>query len=63
MSGNVVRTKMADAFIGALALAVHEGKNPGRIGKRILTNKAKGVGVLHNSKRSKAVSAEERKVA
>lgn len=41
----VVRTSMSAALIGAVHYAVKHGTNPGRLGRIILTNEAKGVGV------------------
>lgn len=46
----VIQTKMAAAFCKAFDACVAEGGNPGRIGHRILTNKAAGIGVKFRPK-------------
>lgn len=50
MAGITVRNKMAEAFDNARIKCTQKGGNPGRVGHRILTNNAKGVGtkVLHH---------------
>jgi len=50
MQAGFVHTKMAAAFLAAIPAAVEAGVNPGAIGKRILTNNAKGVGVKYRPK-------------
>ena len=40
----VIQTKMAAAMCKAFDVSVEKGHNPGAVGKRILTNKMKGVG-------------------
>ena len=44
-NGYVIRTKMATAMINALQECVQAGRNPKRVGRRILTNQYAGVGV------------------
>lgn len=44
MAGQIVRNKMAEAMENARAEFTRKGGNPGRIGHRILTNNARGVG-------------------
>lgn len=41
----VIRTKMAAALIGAVHQSIDSGHNTGRLGRQVLTNEAKGVGV------------------
>lgn len=67
----IIRTKMSAALIAGMAQCIEEGRNPGRIGHRILTNKAAGVGVkfvprpkpksntLHMKRVAAAVSADK----
>lgn len=43
----VIRTTMAAAMLRGFDQCVASGQNPGRVGHRILTNKAKGVGVKY----------------
>lgn len=60
----IIRTKMSEALIGAFDQAVSERRNLGRLGKRILTNKIKGVGIKYmprsKAKESTADSAERK---
>lgn len=44
--GQVVRSKMAQAMIDALHKRIEEGGNPGHIGAIILTQEAKGTGLI-----------------
>jgi hypothetical protein len=60
-ASGIIRTKMAAAFHAMLVDCRERGKNSGRIGRRVLTNEARFVGVKYVPK-SKADSAE-RKVA
>lgn len=41
----IVRTKMADALIRAVHSSIDAGHNTGRLGRNVLTNEVKGVGV------------------
>lgn len=43
----MIRTKMADAFIKGLHQCVKEGRNPKKVGRRILTANAAGVGIKY----------------
>jgi hypothetical protein len=52
-SDGVVRTKMADAMLKALNDCNAEGRNPRRVGRRILTNKFEGVGVIMRTPKKK----------
>ena len=45
MQKGIVRTKMAAALIGAIHQSIDDGNNTGRLGRRVLTNEAAGVGV------------------
>lgn len=49
-NGKIVRTKMAEAFERARLEANRVGHNPGYVGKRILTNNAKGIGVIYRER-------------
>jgi hypothetical protein len=41
----VVRTKLADALIGAVHSSINAGHNTGRLGRLVLTAEAQGVGI------------------
>lgn len=70
----VVRTVMASAMIAGFESCVAHGGNPGKVGRRILTNRAAGVGTKFvprpkkketlslNKNKSTAVSAGEKEV-
>jgi hypothetical protein len=45
MANVVARTKMSAAFIAAMRESCAAGGNHGKLGRRILTNEAAGVGV------------------
>jgi hypothetical protein len=59
----IIRTKLAAALLAAVMEGGARGKNPGRLGKRVLTNNAKGVGIkfdpARGNRRRPAESAEE----
>lgn len=59
MAQVVARTKMSAALIGAVRNAAKQGVNCGRLGRIVLTNEAKGVGVLYveRGRKESAVSA------
>ncbi len=42
---------MADAFVNAQHRAQHEGHNTRNIGRVVLTNEAKGVGVIYRPRK------------
>lgn len=44
MNGKIVYSKMASAMIKAVDNCIAEGRNPGRVGRIVITNKAAGVG-------------------
>ena len=47
MQQEVIRTKMSAALIAATHHAHKNGQNTGRLGRLVLTNEAKGVGVKY----------------
>lgn len=46
-ANNVIRTLMSEAFINAVHTCGKQGRNAGRIGRIVVTNAAKGVGVKY----------------
>lgn len=55
-NGFVIQTKMAAALNSAMQGCIADGRNPGRIGHRILTNNAQGTGVKYR----KIVSSKQK---
>lgn len=57
MTGPVVQTKMAAAFTKALESCKEDGRNPGRVGRRILTNNARHNVRIENPKKQFAAES------
>jgi acyl-coenzyme A synthetase/AMP-(fatty) acid ligase len=55
----VVRTKLADALIGAVHSSINAGHNTGRLGRLVLTAEAKGVGIKHRIRQTPALLKKE----
>ena len=56
--GSVIHSKMSAALNKAMVECVEEGRNPGRVGHRILTNNAKGIGQKRKYNKNKEATAE-----
>ncbi len=55
----IIRTKMADAMVHALHSCVAENRNPGRVGRHILTADSRGVGQKYRrTERTSTISAK-----
>lgn len=52
-----IRTKMADALMGAFYKAAARGQKTGKVGHRVLTNIAKDTGVKYDPMRGKRQKA------
>ena len=52
-NNKIIRTKMADALIGAVHQRINNGYNTGRLGRLVLTNEAAGVGVNYRANQHK----------
>ena len=59
MQQKVIRTKMSAALIAATHKAHSEGHNTGKLGRLVLTNEAKGVGVKYSPRAAKKKIKEE----
>jgi hypothetical protein len=55
----VVRTKLADALIGAVHSSIAAGNNTGRLGRLVLTAEAQGVGIKHRIRQTPALLRKE----
>ena len=51
----VIRTKMSAALIKAVHQSIDTGHNTGRLGRMVLTNEAKGVGIKFSPRPKAAV--------
>lgn len=49
----IVRTKMSQAMIEAVHTRINQGFNTGNIGRVVLTNEAKGVGIKYVARTNK----------